>query len=303
MAIYGSQTTTTALAIAAVTKRGSKFTCPSDLGTVDAISAYCDRSATGPGYAVDCAIYTDNAGAPGSLVANSVITISTNITRNTPGWYTGTYSGTKPILTPGNVYWLVVLFTKAGSTYYAAGGTNQQASRLDTLPFDDPFGGSPTYANYAMAIYVDYTLAPVAKTLADSGAGTDALTVAQNVATTLTDTGAGADVISALQGSPGLADGGSGSEAQVVAAVVALLETGGGADVLTVSQEVLKSLTDAGAGEDLLSLVQTMVMALSDAGSGTDAMSISEEGGSADKTLEETGAGVDVKTILADLFL
>lgn len=303
MAIYGSQTTTTALAIAVVTKRGSKFTCPSDLGTVDAISAYCDRSGTGGSYAVTCAIYTDNAGAPNALVADSAIQISSNISRNSAGWYTGTYSGTKPVLTPGNVYWLVALFTKDGSTYYAAGGTNQQADLADTLPFDDPFGGSPTYANSAMAIYVTYTLAPVPKTLADSGAGADALTVEQIVAKALADTGAGVDVLSALQGSPALADGGSGSDAQVIAAVVALLETGGGSDALTVTQEALKSLVDAGAGEDLLSLVQTMAVALVDAGSGTDAMSVSEEGGSADKTFEETGVGVDVKTILADLLL
>jgi hypothetical protein len=158
MAIYGSQTTTTALAIAAVTKCGSKFTCPSDLGTVNAISAYCDRSASGTGYAVDCAIYADSSGAPGALVANSAIQISSNITRNAAGWYTGTYSGTKPVLTPGNVYWLVALFTKAGSTYYAAGASNQQASLADTLPFDDPFGASPTYAAKAMAIYVTYAL-------------------------------------------------------------------------------------------------------------------------------------------------
>jgi len=154
VATFGSQTTTSSLSISVNNKRGCKFTAPSDVGAVVSISAYANRTATGSGYAVDAAIYADNAGAPGALVANSVINLSSNIARNAPAWYTGTY-GTPPTLTPGAVYWLCQLHTKAGLTYYAAGGANQQGTNADTLPFDDPFG-TPSYANSAMAIYVTY---------------------------------------------------------------------------------------------------------------------------------------------------
>lgn len=154
MAIFGySSIGGSTQAIAAVTKRFWKFTTPASVGPVVSISAYCNRSASGSGYAVDAAIYTDNAGAPNGLVANSSIQLSSNIARNSPAWYPASY-GTPPTLSPNTTYWIGVLFTKAGVTYHTSGGANQEASRADTLPFDDPFGGSPTYANNQGSCYV-----------------------------------------------------------------------------------------------------------------------------------------------------
>jgi hypothetical protein len=164
MAVFGYDTIGGSTAsIAANNKRFWKFVAPVGIDQVDAISVYMDRSATGSGYAIDGAIYADSSGSPGALIANSAIQIHSNIARNSPAWYSVNY-GTKPTLTPGNTYWIGVLATKAAITYHDAGGTNQQASRADTLPFDDPFGASPTFANNKGSCYLTYTIVPQSTT-------------------------------------------------------------------------------------------------------------------------------------------
>jgi len=127
-----------------------------------------------------------------------------------------------------------------------------------------------------MTVY--YHIAPVDKTLADSGSGADAQTI--QVAGSLADTGAGADVLSALQ------------------AALSLLESGSGADALSVVQQVLAYLEDSGAGEDLISIVQTAEQALADSGSGVDALTLAISA-----LLADSGSGADAQTIQADLFL
>ena len=159
MADYGKTTIgASSETIAAVTKRFCKFTAPADIGELDSITVYANRTATGSGYAIDGAVYTDNAGAPNALVANSAIQINANIARNAAAWYSVNYV-TKPTLTPSAVYWLGLLATKASVTYFDAGTTGQEKSRADTLPFDDPFGAtSITTHDHALSVYVSYTV-------------------------------------------------------------------------------------------------------------------------------------------------
>ena len=112
--------------LAADWKKFTKFTAPPDITDVDSISAYLNRTASGGQYAVKGGIYIDNAGAPDALVPNSEIVIDSNISRNSPQWYSVDYV-TKPVLTPDAVYWIGVLTAKNIATYYDAGGTNQTA--------------------------------------------------------------------------------------------------------------------------------------------------------------------------------
>lgn len=150
----------TSEALSGENKRFCKFTAGSDLGSVASISAYLNRTGGGPAYAVTAGIYTDNSGAPDALVANSEILLTSDVTRNSPQWYTATYS-TAPSLTAGNVYWLGVIADKDILTYYDSGSSNQQASNADTYAdgLADPFG-TPTYASQEMSTYVTYNISP-----------------------------------------------------------------------------------------------------------------------------------------------
>lgn len=159
MANYGKDTIgANYLSSLAGWKRFCKFTSPADIGEVDTIGAYLDRTSTGGGYAVTGGIYTDNAGAPDALVADSAIQLSSNISRNSPNWYTVDYS-VKPVLQPDTVYWLGVHFEKGSCLiYYDAGDSNQFATSLGdsyTDGLSDPFG-SANYSAYAMSVYVSY---------------------------------------------------------------------------------------------------------------------------------------------------
>lgn len=137
-------------------KKFVKFMAPSDITEADSISAYLNRTATGGQYAVKGGIYTDNAGAPDALVPNSEIVIDSNISRNSPQWYSIDYV-TKPALTPSAVYWIGVQTNKNITTFYDAGGTNQTALKADEYTtLDDPFG-TPSYIDQEHSFYVSYT--------------------------------------------------------------------------------------------------------------------------------------------------
>jgi hypothetical protein len=142
-------------ALNANTMRFSKFTAPSNTSGISSISAYLNRTATGGSYAVDAGIYTDSSGAPSTLVTNSQITLSSNINRNSPQWYTANYS-TAPSLTPNSTYWLGVIAAKASVTYFDSGSSNQEASKSQTYGTLPNSFGSPTYANNKMSVYISY---------------------------------------------------------------------------------------------------------------------------------------------------
>ena len=138
-------------------KWACKFTAPSDIGDVDEILVYANRTTGGGPYSIRGGIYTDNGGAPDALVANSEIVINSNVAQNPAQWYSVAYS-IKPTLTPDTVYWLCVQMNFAVNTYYDAGGTSQTALAADTYSdgLADPFG-SPSYYDREISIYVTYT--------------------------------------------------------------------------------------------------------------------------------------------------
>lgn len=198
MADYGKTTIGgTSESLAADTKRACKFTSPSDIGDVDSITVYANRTGTGAGYAIRGGIYTDSSGSPNALVANSDIEINSNIARNSPAWYSISY-GTKPSLSPSTPYWLCVQAAKASLTYYDTGASNQQATRADTYSdgLADPFGASPTFAAREMSIYVSYTAGTTYfQTLPATAIGVAGLTTKSTYKRTLAATAVGSAVL------------------------------------------------------------------------------------------------------------
>lgn len=103
-----------------------KYVAPPDINQVDSMWAYLDRAGTGSGYAVRTVIYTDASGVPASLVSNSSIELETNVALNSPDWYDVAFT-TKPVLTPGNVYWIGIHMARATTNYYdTASGVGRQ---------------------------------------------------------------------------------------------------------------------------------------------------------------------------------
>jgi hypothetical protein len=128
----------------------SNFTSPSRFGTISQISVYL---ATG-GTSAKTVIYSDNNGKPGSLLAASAEVYQSGTSGrwvDFPVSYTGT---------PNTVYWLGVLFSNAG-TYYFATGVSDKAIYFTTQPTATntfPLGSySPSRQ---LSIYATFTSSP-----------------------------------------------------------------------------------------------------------------------------------------------
>jgi hypothetical protein len=133
--------------------------------------------------------------------------------------------------------------------------------------------------------------------LAETGAGTDALTLAAGLPLTdagtsadalgitavvpFTDTGTGSDVLGVM---PGLADTGTGADAFAVVQPTALADTGTGSSVLG----IMPGLADSGTGAD--SLAVTQPAPFTDPGAGTDSPGIMPG-------LTDTDSGGDTLTV------
>jgi len=149
------------------------------------------------------------------------------------------------------------------------------------------------------------TLAGLAVSLPDTGAGTPALYVSP----ALTVSGAGTDALGTVAGVavsdtgagtatywPGtrLTASGAGSDALLVARAAPLAEAGSGLDTLGVQISVAVPLTDAGHGLATLVITAFTVIGLPEAGSGTDALLVSPG-------LAVSGQGSDTLRITARL--
>lgn len=130
-------------------KIGCRFQIPNDGGLLY-IKAYLEpETPTAKAY---CAVYSDNAGAPGAKLADA----DDNITIDSAGWYT--FNFTKKNLTKDNFYWLAINITEGDwHYYYDTGDTNQSAYNADTPPPDDPFG-TPNYLSDLVSIFAYYML-------------------------------------------------------------------------------------------------------------------------------------------------
>lgn len=175
MADFGKTTIGgTSEALAIDDKRACKFTAPGDIGELDSITVYANRTGTGAAYAIRGGVYTDNAGAPDALVANSAIEISAKIARNAPAWYPVSYV-TKPTLSPSTVYWLVVQAAKASLTYFDTGAAGQEKDADDAYSdgLENPFGAVNNTHAHELSIYVSYTTGgPVTLAAVVSGVAT-----------------------------------------------------------------------------------------------------------------------------------
>lgn len=128
-------------------------------GNVDNFNIYLKD--TTDGVKLKCGIYTDVAGVPTALVANSEVEI-TYSTATGEGWYTGTYAGTKPVLVPTTSYWLAYHneTSQKPTIGYAAitAASLYVASAGYTLPATFPGSATPL-ASYRFAAYITVPLA------------------------------------------------------------------------------------------------------------------------------------------------
>jgi hypothetical protein len=132
----------------------------------------------------------------------------------------------------------------------------------------------------------------------DTGVGTDALSVVQQVAKALSDSGAGADAIATLLSTLTQADGGGGVDLiSALQSALAVVETGSGSDVVAALSAML-ALVETGSGADVLTIIEGVAKTLADTGSGVDAQTVVAAASFAD-----SGSGVDGKTILATVEL
>jgi len=128
----------------------SNFTSPSRFGTISQISVYL---ATG-GTSAKAVIYSDNNGKPGSLLAASAEAYQSGTSGrwvDFPVSYTGT---------PNTVYWIGILFSNAG-TYYFATGVSDKAIYSASQPTATnmfPLGSSSPTCQ--LSVYATYTSSP-----------------------------------------------------------------------------------------------------------------------------------------------
>jgi peptidoglycan/xylan/chitin deacetylase (PgdA/CDA1 family) len=131
-----------------VVPRATQYT-PASSGTVTDIMLYL--TVTGSGGRAQVAIYSDNAGTPGTLLAKSS---SDTITTN--GWHD--FSGFNVAVTAGTPYWLASE-TDSGNLlwYYNNGGPNYtQGSSGSYGTFPSPYIRGNT-GNYQTSIYAIYS--------------------------------------------------------------------------------------------------------------------------------------------------
>jgi len=116
------------------------------------------KSTVGGAPNLTLAIYTDNAGAPNALVANSTLTLPTPV--GSAHKWVGVRFTTSPTLTANTTYWLCLQVEGAPGDRIgiatAAGAVNQQCNSLaDPLPLSDPYGGPLTYGNFTASVFVE----------------------------------------------------------------------------------------------------------------------------------------------------
>lgn len=120
---------------------------------------------SGPGTFRLC-IYTDSAGSPGSLVANSA---TSEITVNTggAGWHVPFDYGTKPQVTGGSSYWLLA-WGGTGADWRAGGEFESAGSKIAATTYhatNNPSPGAWAALDYHIAIQAVFAAAAGAETI------------------------------------------------------------------------------------------------------------------------------------------
>jgi hypothetical protein len=194
------------------------------------------------------AIYADNSGSPGALIA--AVNTSTPMS---PGWNAFSFPSTA--ITSGTYYWLAVCFdTASGVAYLSSGGLGikYKAVTYSTFTFPDPAGsGFTNLGGYSQVVAGWESM--IAKISSDTGSGIDAYVSLETPGAKLSS-----DVGSGLEGTPLPSasltgtETGAGVEA-LTARLLASFDTGSSieaAQLVGLLQELYAS--ERGEGLDLL---------------------------------------------------
>ncbi|MBX4187217.1 MAG: right-handed parallel beta-helix repeat-containing protein, partial [Candidatus Doudnabacteria bacterium] len=148
-ATVGLTTQGSAAASAPNTLAASQFTMPNENGTVTSMSVYFSTAAAAPNNQYQVAIYSNNGGTPGNLVAASATgTIGAN------SWNTLSVSAS---LTANTVYWLALNSNGTSAANYnaaGAGASYYHAQAFGTMPASF---GAGTPSTTQISIYATYT--------------------------------------------------------------------------------------------------------------------------------------------------
>ena len=178
---------------------------------------------------VKCALYEDDAGAPGDLITamNTGQAISS-------GWNTLNFTSTPVNI--GTYYWLAIIIDTSGAALYvnSSGTMRYKASTYSGFTFPDPAGGGfSSLAYYTLEAGWGETESITPKTSSDSGAGSD---IKESFPAAFFSR----------------AEMGSGLETAGINAGLASGDAGTGADFSLSSSEEAMSGSDGGSGSDAM---------------------------------------------------
>lgn len=143
-------------------------------------------------------------------------------------------------------------------------------------------------ATWSLILTPGYTtIGPVT----DSGAGTDAITVAQTRIAAFTDTGAGSDPVLVDRVAEPLADSGVGTDTAFIDILdpVNIADSAVGTDEVTVALFKGNDLVEQGTGSDPVTVDRLFYITPSDQGTGSDSITLRQ-----DKNPTDLGVGTDV---------
>lgn len=189
----------------------------------------------------------------------------------------GLATGTQTVSSPGVAVNPTCAWTGGStSTFIASSMSFKLASGSTPISLADTGAGTDALAITATQPFDDpgagsdaLTVAATGPPLTDTATGTDALALS-GTAPPLTDSGAGTDVL-AVNASQPLPETASASDALTIVALSQVPDSAAGTDALNVAAKS-PPLTDAGAFSDALSV--TVHVALSDSGAFADALAI-----------------------------
>ena len=142
----------------------TNFTSPSNFGTITHIIAYLSTGGT----SLKTVIYSDNNGTPGNLLAESEGVYQEGTSGrwiDFPVSYTGA---------PNRVYWLGILFSSAGTYYFATGVKDKTIYSCSQTVATDVFPIGSSSPSNQLSIYAVY-MPSSPQSLADSTASAETL--------------------------------------------------------------------------------------------------------------------------------
>ena len=189
---------------------------------------------------VKCALYEDDAGAPGDLITamNTGQAVSS-------GWNTLNFTS-RPV-NSGTYYWLAIIIDTGGAALYvnSSGTMKYKALTYSGFTFPDPAGGGfSSLAYYSLEAGWGETESIIPKTSSDSGAGLDTKDSFPAVLFSRAETGSGLETAGI---NAGLASGdvGTGIELSLSSSEEAISSSDGGS-----GYDSIRVLTNK-AGHDL----------------------------------------------------